>query len=55
MQTRLEEIQVRLDQLMEEVGELREKIKRESKRRRYPFPFAERSSADQRTRKPPTH
>jgi hypothetical protein len=49
---RLEEIQARLDELTTEVRDLRDKVSRESTRRRYPFPFGKRSTADQRCRKP---
>ena len=45
---RLEEIQARLDELTSQVEDLRDKVRRESNRRRYPFPFGERSTADQR-------
>ena len=50
---RLEEIQERLDRLNSEVQDLRDKVDRETKRRRYPFPFGERSTADQRNRRKP--
>jgi len=50
---RLEEIQERLDRHTSEVQDLRDKVDRETKRRRYPFPFGERSTADQRNRRKP--
>jgi hypothetical protein len=50
---RLEELQARLDELTTEVQDLRDKVSRESTRRRYPFPFGKRSTADQRSRKKP--
>ena len=49
--SRLEEIQARLDELTSEVQDLRDKVSHETKRRRYPFPFGERSTADKRGRR----